>query len=98
MKQQEFQVSYEGGKWWTMQATEQPYEEETNFAELDKLADGFKWGMAVKGKGQRKRHIRSIVTSSIFAMLDYVRQELAEDTSAEVYLLTPDVEVLFVNA
>lgn len=94
----EFSIQYDDGKFWkdTVSGDSQVQMESLlEFDVMDKLADGFKWSMAVKGKGQRKRHNRSVMTQSVVAMLDYVKWELKQDAQATVYVLTPDVEIIF---
>lgn len=91
---QRFHILYDDGEFWQWH---EDYDSQipAEFNVIDKLANGYKWSMSVQGKGQRKRHTRSIMTSSIWAMLESVKFELSRDAWANVYVLTPNVEVYF---
>jgi hypothetical protein len=95
--QRTFIVHHDSNHFWEVCTDEQgnPYEQAMLFSELDVMANGFKWGMSVKGTNQRKYHAKSVMTNSIYAMLDYVKDELAKDFNAIVVCHTPDVRVEF---
>lgn len=91
-------VFYDNCQWWEHKVdttTNAEWEELADFAQYDKLADGFKWGMSVKGFKQRKLHAKSLIANSIYAMLDNVKDELKKDCYALVVCHTPDVEINF---
>lgn len=93
-----FYVSYDSGAFWTQAGGNEPFEMMTNFKEMDEIANGFKWSIKTKAAGQRKFHQQSLVTSSIYAMLDNIKEFLKSNVDGTVVCLTPDIEVEFYNA
>lgn len=96
MSKQSFSVQYDNPEFWLNYVDQENElaQEIVNWTLIDAMAKGYKWSMAVKGRGQRKFHSRSVMANSVYAMLDSVKAELSLDSDAVVVLLTPDFEVV----
>ena len=93
-----FIVQYDAGKFFTDcfdDNSDRYCQETTDFTAIDKLANGFIYCMWIKNKGQKKFRSISVTTHSIYAMLDYVKAEFANDAFARIQVFTPDVEINF---
>jgi hypothetical protein len=97
MQKHTFDIALDSGEFFQRCTDEagKEYEIAAPFKAYDELANGFKWSMSVKHKGQRKYHAKSVVTASVYGLLDYVRAEFVGGASAQVMLQTTDVELNF---
>lgn len=96
MQKQSFVIQYDYPNFWEYSANGSDEQTLLDVSAMDKLANGYRWSMSVQGSGQRKPHCRSGMTLSLHAMLPVVAHELKNDPNAKVYVLTPDVELLFI--
>lgn len=96
MQKKHFNVVYDNPNFWlnSVQENGKEFEEPMPWSYANELANGFMWSVMTKAKGQRKFHYRSPTAKNAFALLDYVRACIAEDSDVIVKLITPDVEVI----